>query len=167
MIQVRTAIPEDAKGIIRVCSDGWRETYVGIYPQDYIERVIREYYNFDRVRGEISDPKGWDGWLVAIDSDIIVGAGGGGMVSEKEGEVFVLYLDPKRRGEGIGTLLLNAITEQQKKHGATEQWVSVGKENQKGIPFYLARGFIEKGERSGWETRADESYISLRMWRRI
>jgi hypothetical protein len=30
----------------------------------------------------------------------------------------------------------------QKEKGATQQWVSVAKGNQKGIPFYEAKGFI-------------------------
>jgi len=62
-------------------------------------------------------------------------------------EIFVLYLDPMRRGEGIGTLLLDAITEQQRAQGAREQWVSVEPENMKGLPFYYARGFEVRGKR--------------------
>ncbi|MGF7127417.1 GNAT superfamily N-acetyltransferase [Natronobacillus azotifigens] len=52
------------------------------------------------------------------------------------GELFVLYLDPTRRNEGIGTKLLDAITQQQKEEfGAEKQWVSVQKGNRKGILF--------------------------------
>ena len=147
MVQIRKAVLDDADGICRVCSAGWRNTYKQIYPEDYIERVIGEYYNPERVRREIMHPDWWDGWLVADKDGIVVGAGGGGMTGPTTGEVFVLYLDPNYRYQGIGTMLLNAITEQQKQQGAREQWVSVGKINQKGIPFYEARGFVCKGER--------------------
>jgi GNAT superfamily N-acetyltransferase len=41
------------------------------------------------------------------------------------GEVFVLYLDPTRRGEGMSTLIFDAITEQQRAQGAREQWVGI------------------------------------------
>ena len=63
------------------------------------------------------------------------------MIEDNFGEVFVLYLNPSRRNEGIGTMILDAITKQQKEeYNATEQWVSVAKGNQKGIPFYEAKG---------------------------
>jgi ribosomal protein S18 acetylase RimI-like enzyme len=62
------------------------------------------------------------------------------MINDTAGEVFVLYLGPNRRNEGIGTMLLEAITKQQKEeYNASEQWVSVQKGNEKGIPFYEAR----------------------------
>ena len=68
----------------------------------------------------------------------MIGAGGGGITQPGVGEIFVLYLDPTRRGEGIGTLILDAITEQERAQGAREQWVSVEPENRKGLPFYFA-----------------------------
>ena len=60
------------------------------------------------------------------------------------GQVYVLYLRMDLRGRGIGTALLDFVTEQQKLAGAHEQWVSVTEGNDLGIPFYLARGFVER-----------------------
>jgi ribosomal protein S18 acetylase RimI-like enzyme len=126
--------------------------------------VIEEYYTPERIAGEIAAPEGWDGWLVAVDGDSVVGAAGGGMIDPGVGEVFVLYLDPARRREGIGTLLLDAVTERQLAQGAREQWVSVEPENVKGLPFYEARGFEVCGERPAW---GDESRVTLRLMRRL
>ena len=68
-----------------------------------------------------------------------------------EGEIFVLYVDPNRRNEEIGTILLDAITHQQKEEFyATKQWVSVEKDNQKGIPFHEAKGFVYEHEIKYW-----------------
>ena len=44
----------------------------------------------------------------------VLGAAGGGMIDELVGELFLIYIDPDRRNEGIGTELLNAVTKQQK-----------------------------------------------------
>jgi ribosomal protein S18 acetylase RimI-like enzyme len=129
--------------------------------------VIAEYYNPERIRSEIEAPEGWDGWLVAVEEETVVGAGGGGIIAPGVGEVFVLYLDPTRRGEGIGTLLLEAITEQQRGQGAREQWVSVEPDNEKGLPFYRARGFEVRGERPAWGTKPEEGQVSLRLRRSI
>ncbi|MFD2211231.1 GNAT family N-acetyltransferase [Virgibacillus halophilus] len=109
----------------------------------------------------------WGGYFVAIENEKVVGAGGGGMIGETTGEVFVLYLDPTRRNEGIGTWILNAITFQQKKFGADEQWVSVQKGNQKGIPFYEAKGFSFKYEKEGYGNEKEEKFVSLRYCRPI
>ena len=87
--------------------------------------------------------------------------------SPASAEIFVLYLDPTRRGEGIGTLILDAITEQQRARGAREQWVSVEPENTKGLPFYYARGFEVHGQRPEWGTAPEEGHVSLRLMRRL
>jgi GNAT superfamily N-acetyltransferase len=101
---IRRAVPGDASGIARVCAEGWRDTYEDIYPSEEIERVIADYYAPERITSEIIAPEGWDGWFVAIECGKVVGAGGGGMTDPSVGEIFVLYLDPTRRGEGIGSL---------------------------------------------------------------
>jgi ribosomal protein S18 acetylase RimI-like enzyme len=89
------------------------------------------------------------------------------MTSSGVGEIFVLYLDPARRGEGIGTRLLDAITEQQRAQGAAEQWVSVDPENTKGLPFYDARGFVVRGDRPAWGSPPEGARVSLRLMRRL
>ena len=167
-IIVRRAEPDDAEGIARVCAEGWRDTYDGIYEPERIESAIAEYYTPERIAGEIAAPENWDGWFAAVheDTDTVVGAGGGGMTGPGVGEVFVLYLDPARRREGIGSLLLDAITEQQRAHRAHEQWVSVDPDNAKGLPFYFARGFDVRGERPAWGT-APEGRVSLRLMRQL
>ena len=65
----------------------------------------------------------------------MLGAAGGGLAAPGVGEVFVLYVDPDRLHDGIGTSLLAAITREQVAFGAREQWVSVAKGNEKGVPF--------------------------------
>jgi ribosomal protein S18 acetylase RimI-like enzyme len=164
-IVARRAEPGDAEGIARVCSEGWRDTYRGIYEPEEIEAVVAGFYNVERITAEIASPQGWDGWIVADEDGTVVGAGGGGMTGPAVGEIFVLYLDPGRRGEGIGTLLLDAITEQHRARGAREQWVSVEPENAKGLPFYLARGFEVRGERPAFAAATEDARVSLRLRR--
>jgi len=166
-VAVRPAEPGDADGIARVCAEGWRDTYAGIYPAEQIEAVIAEYYAPARIAGEIATPQDWDGWLVASDDGAVVGAGGGGIVGSGVGEIFVLYLDPARRRKGIGTLLLEAITQQQLAQGACEQWVSVARENEKGLPFYEAQGFRVAGERPAWGFEPEDGRVSLRLVRTL
>ncbi|MYL30377.1 GNAT family N-acetyltransferase [Halobacillus halophilus] len=170
MITIRNAIMSDAAGIREVCIKGNQDAYASIYSGDYLQTVIDEFYNLDRIKKEIiPSGRGWSGYLTALQHDRVVGAIGGGMIGEKAGEIYVLYLDPDYRGRGIGTKLLEALTKQQKElYGAEEQWVSVQKGNEKGIPFYEARGFVFQKEQPGYgESKEAASYISLRYKRRL
>ncbi len=167
-MNIQRAEYKHAEGIAKVCSMGYRATYRDTHSGEYIERTIKEFYNLERIRSEITvDSDGWDGWFVALDHGEVVGAIGGGMVGEDVSEIYVLYLDPDRRGEGIGTLLLEALTEVQKRKGSKEQWVSVAKGNIRGIPFYEARGFKFFEEKPSYGNKLDEKYISLRYSRKI
>jgi GNAT superfamily N-acetyltransferase len=154
MIKICKADPSHVHGIAKVCSDGYRATYGETHSKEYIERIISEFYNTDRIVDEVTKTsRYWGGYFVALDNDEVVGAGGGGMINDTAGEVFVLYLDPNRRNEGIGTMLLEAITKQQKE--------------EKGIPFYEARGFIFQHEQNGYGNADGEDYISLRYCRQL
>ncbi|WP_406687800.1 GNAT family N-acetyltransferase [Rossellomorea vietnamensis] len=169
MIHILKANEDHVKGIRKVCSDGNWATYREIYAKEYIERVIEEFYNEERILKEVTTSnREWGGYFVAIEKGEVIGAGGGGMIGDNEGELYVLYLDPTRRNEGIGTLLLEAITQQQKEEfHAGKQWVSVQQGNQKGIPFYEARGFVFECEQDGYGNKEDEDYRSLRYYRFI
>ncbi|BCB04050.1 GNAT family N-acetyltransferase [Bacillus sp. KH172YL63] len=168
MIQIKQADPSHVRGIMRVCSGGYWATYGDMYTDSYIERVIEEFYNEERVLKEVKERNWhWGGYFVAVENDEVVGAAGGGMISESDGELFVLYIDPARRNEGIGTMLLDAVTHQQKHDfKADKQWVSVQKGNEKGIPFYEARGFVFKREKESYRDEG-EGYVSLRYEREL
>jgi len=168
MIKICKATPDHVEGIAKVCTEANWATYSDIYSNEYIEKVINDFYTKERILKEVShSSREWGGYFVALDNDAVVGAAGGGMISDTAGELFVLYIDPNRRNEGIGTQLLHAITIQQKEYGATEQWVSVQKGNHKGIPFYEARGFLFQYEQDGYSTNEGEHYITLRYKRDI
>lgn len=151
--------------ICRICSDGWRETYRDILPEQEIESTIEEFYNPKRVATEIESPKDWDGWLVAIAENVVVGTGGGGMIDEKMGEVFVLYVDPSQKRKGIGSSLLESITKQQRNQGAIEQWVSIVPENRIARAFYEKHGFELAGERDSYGEFTE--HTSFRLKRQI
>ncbi|MGG4488271.1 GNAT family N-acetyltransferase [Metabacillus idriensis] len=162
MVQIRKAATTDVQGISEVCRVANWATYGHIYSEEYLEKVIREYYSCERLLEDVTaSDRSWGGYFVAIQNDMVIGAGGGGMISDISGEIYALYLNPKRRNQGIGTLLLNAITKQQKEFNAKEQWISVQKGNFKGIPFYEAKGFKLQYEEK------EEGYSSLRYKRMI
>jgi GNAT superfamily N-acetyltransferase len=166
----RMSTDSDVEQIARVCSEGYRRTYPGLLSASTIEDVVARYYQPDRVRSELAPAlPGWSGYLVAHDDRGQLGAaGGGGMTSEGVGEVFVLYADPDRRGQGFGTAVLDLLAQQQAGLGALEQWVSVQKGNTMGIPFYQARGFTFVEEIDPWDgTGATDGARTWRMRRQL
>ena len=130
-----------------VCSEGFAASSSGLLSSEAIARQIETYYTPARVRGEIESAgatTAWQGYVVAVDpGGSVLGAAGGG-VREAVGQVHVLYLRLDLRGLGIGTALLDFLTDQQRRAGAREQCVSVTEGNELGIPFYRARGFVER-----------------------
>ncbi|MFS0788189.1 GNAT family N-acetyltransferase [Shouchella sp. 1P09AA] len=168
MITIQQADLSHVHGIMSVCQKGYWATYQGLMSDEYIERVCKEFYNEARVTKEVLErSKHWGGYMVALDGEQVVGAGGGGFLNNDQAELFVLYLLPNRRNEGIGSKLLAAITKQQQSFGAIEQWVSVAKDNDKGIPFYEARGFRFQYEQATYGNEQQDNYRSCRYRRFI
>jgi GNAT superfamily N-acetyltransferase len=144
---IRQSTLSDALGIQQACSAGAKLQFepLGLTPEQ-MAGFLDKYYQIDRVKQEIvpaQSPQDFSGYQVANDNVVIVGAIAGGMVDAATSLVWVLMLDPARRGQGIGTKLLNHLTAQHKSFGATKQQVHVFADNHYGLPFYQARGFIE------------------------
>lgn len=89
------------------------------------------------------------------------------MTGDHKGELFVVYLDPEQRNRGLGTLLLDRVTEQLRQAGATEMWVGVTPGNQRALPFYEARGFQPVETVKAYGSRDEDGVRSLRMRRAL
>lgn len=75
MIKVRFATKEDAKHISDICSEAWEVTYADIYSKDYIDKVIEEFYNVERIAKESSESSPhWHGYMVAHENQKSLGA---------------------------------------------------------------------------------------------
>jgi ribosomal protein S18 acetylase RimI-like enzyme len=165
---VRQATEEDAAAISRICSEAYRVTYAGLLPDEYIERTIADFYNLPRVTREVRPaPPRWFGYQVVQEEGTVLGAAGGGMTGDHRGELFVVYLDPEQRNRGLGTLLLDRVTEQLRQAGATEMWVGVTPGNQRALPFYEARGFQLVETVKAYGSRDEDDVRSLRMRRAL
>ncbi len=166
---IRQSTINDVIGISEVLTVSQRFTYARLFSDDYINKLIKQYYNVKRIEQEVNsiDIK-WHGYMVAAKGDKIVGVIGGGMINKEAGEVYVLYLDPTQRNLGVGSRLLEFFTKIQKhKYGAKEQFVAVAKGNNYAIPFYEARGFIFQKEIESYGSALEDCDISLMYKRKI
>ncbi|MBG9981413.1 GNAT family N-acetyltransferase [Facklamia sp. DSM 111018] len=142
-IIMRKALHSDINQIIEICSNSYLDTYHLIYTREEINSVISEFYNENRIKKEIiNNNREWQGYYVAETNKRVVGCIGGGMISNKDAEIFVLYLDLKYKNRGIGTMLIRFLTTIQKEtYNAKKQYVSVTQSNLSAIRFYEKNGF--------------------------
>lgn len=169
-IQLRRATPWDAQEMREVFIKSQWFTYENLYTTADIQKLIKEYYNINRIKKETEvESEEWHGYYIAEVGREIAGIIGGGLIEEEVGEVYVLYVNPSLRGKGIGTRLLNYFTKIQKHtYGAKTQWVAVAKGNQFGIPFYESKNFIFQHESAVFDINVDEEEkITLRYKRMI
>jgi GNAT superfamily N-acetyltransferase len=163
---VRPAVDSDVADIARICTSTYREVYRDLLPEGYIERSVVEFYNEPRVAKEIAPaPPQWFGYQVVEEGGTVLGAAGGGMTRPGVGELSVVYLEATERGRGLGTMLLDRVTEQVRDAGGTELWVSVFLGDGPGIAFYRARGFHPVETVRAALSRIDDHIRSLRMRR--
>ena len=161
ILDIRKVEVGDTDRIADVCSNGWRETVAGKLSETAQRKIVRHWYNHEKVK---SDIKKGSYTYAAVADNRVIGVIGGGMAGKNTGHIFVFYIDRNYRYQGIGKKLLRKLTEHQIQKGAEVQRVSVQKDNELGLPFYQAHGFkvVEEVEAS---TGTDEIQISLKMQR--
>ncbi len=119
--EVRLARAGGENAICDLCREGFAVSSDGLLASATIERRAEQYYNPTRVRHEIAAAgadRGWQGYVVAVsEAGDVLGAAGGGITDDTVGNLDVLDLNLALRGRGVGTALLDVITEQQKAEG--------------------------------------------------
>lgn len=166
-MNIRKAGPDDVPELQAILTRAWNHTYRMLYTQEYIDRIVAEFYNPERLFQETTtSSEHWSGYYVLDVDHKIVGCIGGGIIAPKIGSIFVLYLDPKEKRKGYGTILVNQFTQLQKaEYQITEQTVSVSEGNQMGLPFYRRLGFAEETRQKSYGSNESDPYYSITMRR--
>lgn len=108
---VRLASPEDAPAIATVHVTSWRETYAGIIPASYLDRLdIAEKQQIWTKAIERGQPV-----YVAIVNGRVVGFANGGKNRDKDaayaGEMYAIYVLKNFQKQGIGKTLFDNVME--------------------------------------------------------
>ena len=106
---IRLATLDDAPAIAAVHVTSWRETYAGIIPASYLERLdIAERQKIWTKAIEGGQPV-----HVAVVDDTVVGFANGGKNRDKDtpytGELYAIYLLKAFQKRGIGRILFDSV----------------------------------------------------------
>jgi ribosomal-protein-alanine N-acetyltransferase len=85
-----------------------------------------------------------DTFYVAEKNGIVVGY----VISRKvntSGHILAIAVDPNHRRQGIGSILMEVVTDKLRREGAEEIWLEVRVSNTGAIQFYKKLGFEKKG----------------------
>ena len=142
-VVVRRAGLADAAAIAQVRVDSWRATYRGLIPDAYLDgmKVEQSTALWQRV---LAAAPGTTSVFVAEDGAGVCGFASGLMLAEPrhelDAELSAIYLVPGRQRAGHGRVLVAAVLDAQRAHGATGllTWVIAG--NRGARRFYEGLG---------------------------
>ena len=140
-MKIRKASEEDIKAVAKVYVDGWRTTYDGLVPGDYLDRLSYEeaeqrWHNF------LNNEKEPFIYIAMNDAGKIIGFASGKSIDDEiyDGELYALYLLQECRGVGVGRQLVSAIAKHFKEKGIASMMVWVMERNKSGLGFYERMG---------------------------
>lgn len=164
-VRIELATAKDVDEIIAICTQGYACAAEAVSDKQKVQVKVEEYYNPERILNEIEEVSAkWSGWIVARLEGKVIGVIGGGIVDSKVGKVFVLYVDVNHLRIGIGTRLVNHLTQMQQLLGNNTQLVSFLKSNKESVQFYEALGFTYLQD---IEDSEDAEFSSIEMIRNI
>jgi GNAT superfamily N-acetyltransferase len=141
---IRPAIPDDAEGIAKVHVKGWQEAYVGLLPQDVLDRQsvparLRMW------QGLLQEPPSNRWTFVAIDpaAGIVGFAGGVRAKPTMFGPAFkvpMLYVLQSHLRRGLGRKLMHALGNAMAQYGSGDVALWSLASNQPARRFYEAVG---------------------------
>ncbi len=139
--------PSDAEALAHVHVASWRETYRGLLPDAYLDRMSEAVFAH-RFRRQL---EAGDGITLALaDRTGLVGyaqAGPSRRGRPGEGEISVLYLLRRAQSRGLGRELLTAAARTLAAQGAVSLMISVLRENLPARGFYEHLGGLAETER--------------------
>ncbi len=108
-----------------------------------------EKWSRQMLEGELAQQPASRHYLVAQDGEVIVGYGGL-LAAGTQGDILTLAVATDHWGQGIGTLLLEALLAEAQRRGCTEVFLEVRIDNARAQQLYRRHGFERVGIRRGY-----------------
>ena len=138
MTQFNQITKSDFEDVFNLASEIWNDNYKGIISQNQIDYMLNMMYNSKRLQQDLDNNYQWK--FILYNNEII---GYLAYVIQKDNRVFLskIYLKTSAQGLGLGKLALQHVKIYAKKNKATAVYLTVNKDNTKGIRAYKNFGF--------------------------
>jgi GNAT superfamily N-acetyltransferase len=147
--------PGDAAALAEVHVRAWRETYPGLLPAPYLERMSAPVHA-RRWRRQLSTARAGEVVLAAEGAAGLTAYCAGALVGREastgESEIFTLYLVKAAQGGGLGRRLFETAARVLQAQGAAslKVWVLNGNDRARGFYDHLGGVPIDERAVSGW-----------------
>jgi GNAT superfamily N-acetyltransferase len=157
--------PGDAVSLAEVHVKAWRETYPGLLPAQYLERMSVPMHAA-RWRRQLTRARSGEVVLAVEGPDGLAAYCAGASGGSGEAEIFTLYLLKSAQGGGLGRRLFETTARVLQAQGSSSLKVRVLNGNQRAMGFYAHLGGVAAGERpvTGWGGSLRETVY---VWRDI
>jgi len=160
-INFRIATQEDSAEIANVHINSWRESYVGLMPQEFLDDRPLYFRNRYRLWKRVTTDPMQRTYVAECPQNGVIGFVNGSAARDKEyaeyAEVYCLYLLKKYQGKKLGRELLRMYFEEMKKKGFKKAYLWVLKDNPT-IKFYEKMG----GKHNGHTKEAEIAGIMMK-----
>jgi ribosomal protein S18 acetylase RimI-like enzyme len=138
-MQIRPALARDIEGIQAVGRSAWRDTYTGLFPEEYIQHALEEWWSSDYLREALESEGQF--LLVAEEEPQIVGVAESQVLDGRRAILWKLYVLKEHRGQGIGSALIEESIGRLPA-GIEALYTEYDSQNEGAAAFYASRGFV-------------------------
>lgn len=138
MITFKKIKSNDLQKIYNLASDIWNDNYLGIITKEQVSYMLHMMYRPERIQEDINNNYQWE--FVYNDKELI---GYLSYVIKNDKKVFLskLYLNNKSQGLGFGKKMLERVFDYGIANKCNAVYLTVNKNNEKGIRAYNGTGF--------------------------
>lgn len=138
MIHYSPISKKDFLQVFNLASEIWNSNYRGIISQEQIDYMLQLMYNPKRIQQDLNNGYIWE--FISSNNSII------GYLTyciKNDTQVFLskLYVKNSAQGLGLGKASLNRVITYARNHNCKTVYLTVNKENKKGIRAYTRFGF--------------------------
>jgi ribosomal protein S18 acetylase RimI-like enzyme len=140
---VREAVAEDARAISEVQVLGWQHAYRGILPDEFLAELSverRESWWHHQIHARALSVT-----VVEDDGKVVGFVSCGRGEYPHEAELYAIYLDPARIGEGLGRSLIEAAENTMREQSYEQAVLWVFADNDRARRFYEQAGWSADG----------------------
>lgn len=153
----------------RIHALGWRTTYVGHVPGDYMAQVITDDRWTDFFRADYETGRCHGLLLLVGDRPVACCNYGPARAAGYEGwgELLSFYAHPEEKGKGYGSALMVEALRRLRADGFPQCYVLVLRENERARRFYESHGFSPDGTHEDIPFPHDTVCVDLRYVRAL